>query len=87
MQASVITTFLILAALLDGAPDAPGTFTDDGGPDVLSLVEADGVEAQLKTAFFDQRSPAVRSSSNAEDLSGAAGAGLFEWLVQSRPPS
>ncbi len=52
---------------------------------IMDMELPDGFEVQLKAAFSDQRSLAVRSSSNAEDLSGAAGAGLFQSVIGVAP--
>lgn len=62
--------------------------TDDdraGREPIMELELPDELEAQLVAAFADERALAVRSSSNAEDLSGASGAGLFESVIGVAP--
>jgi phosphoenolpyruvate synthase/pyruvate phosphate dikinase len=51
----------------------------------MAMELPEGFEAQLVAAFADEHALAVRSSSNAEDLSGASGAGLFESVVGVGP--
>jgi phosphoglucan, water dikinase len=52
---------------------------------IMDLALPDGFEGQLVAAYADERSLAVRSSSNAEDLSGASGAGLFDSVIGIAP--
>jgi phosphoglucan,water dikinase len=65
--------------------------TDDGALEALEALIVDmqlpsGFEAELVSVCADERALAVRSSCNAEDLSGAAtGAGLFDSIIGVAP--